>query len=205
MKKGIFSVLVVVLLSAGFALAHGWPPTEVEIGTAQPEVTLPTNVGWDNNPAAGNWGGRGADHTFAVAWEYNSPDVPLLFGRFAEVTIPGQRGVVPTRIEIGYLAGIANDDFCVLASVGRWTNNLCPHPNTSPIFIAVGCINEDETNTNEVWKVTGPTDLVLPANIFHAGQDITIQIRVTGNAWWGFGTWGQLAIDRITVYGVHWY
>lgn len=207
MRKVIMAVSAIFLLAVGSALAGGWwppppPPGPVVIGVTQPESDA-SAVGWDNTPAAGNWGGRGADGTFAVAWENDSPDIPDLFGRFAEVTIPGKRGVVPTRIEIGYLAGLANDDFCVLVSLAKWhATSMCPRPPSPTVFVAVGCINEDESNTNEVWTVTGPTELVLPPNLFQSGQDVTVQIRVTGNAWWGFKTWGQLAIDYIKVWGV---
>jgi len=199
MKRVIIAVAAIILLAAGPALASGGTP--VEIGTAQPEVSLSTNVGWDSSPAPGYWGGRGADGSFAVAWENDSPDVPDLFGRFAEVTIPGMHHVVPTRIEIGYLAGIANDDFCVLVSIAKWKPSH-KRPLTLPVFVAVGCINDPGTNTNETWTTTGTTDLILPTNLFKDGQDVTVQIRGTGNAWSGFATWGQLAIDYIKVWGV---
>jgi len=171
------------------------PPTNctpVVIGTAQPE-TDGTAVGWDVTPAAGNWGGRGADGSFAVAWENDQPDVPALLGRFAEVTVPGLAGYVPTKVEVGYLAGVANDDFCVLVRMFRsWTTS-------PPTYITVDCFNEDEYNTTEVWTTAL---FPLPRNVFCAGQDMTIHIRVTGNAWSGKATWGQFAVDYIKIWGV---
>lgn len=179
--------LPLVLAFAIVAVPAGQPPTI--LGTAQPETD---GVGWDQVPAAGGWGGRGADGTFGVAWEAGGPDFPGNIGRWAEVTIPGQRGKVPVAIDIEYLAGIANDDFCVL--VEKWKSSS---PNSPKIYVAVGCVDEDEIFVNEDW--TSAT-IDLPRNVFHPGQDVTVQIRVTGNAWSGQGTYGQVAIDSITVW-----
>jgi hypothetical protein len=34
-----------------------------------------------------------------------------------------------------------------------------------------------------------------------SGQDVTVTILATGNAWNGFTTYGQVAVDYITVKG----
>lgn len=187
MKKVLIALTAALLLTTGAALA-----ADVVLGQAEPESDA-SAVGWDPNPAAGNWGGRGADGTFAVAWEYNSPDVPDLFGRFAEITIPGRRGCRPTAVTIGWLAGVANDDFCVLVQAFKSSSPFAPKH-----YVAIGCFNEDEYNNTENWT---ESSFALPANVFHPGQDVTIQIRVTGNSWSGFRTWGQFAVDYVKVTG----
>lgn len=171
------------------------PPPVVVIGTSQPESDT-TAAGWDTTPAPGNWGGRGADGSFAVVWEKVSPDVPMLFGRWAEVTIPGRPRVYPTKLTIGFLAGLANDSYCIYVK-GACTT--CPNPPSSDLYIEVGCYIDDTTNTNETWVTR---DFDLPPNILRAGQAVTLKIEATGNAWPNFSTWGQLAVDYITVWGI---
>lgn len=185
MKKVLVALTAALFLTTGAALA-----ADAVLGRADVESDA-TAVGWDQHPAAGNWGGRGADGTFAVAWEHDSPDAPFNVGRFAEVTIPGSPGCLPTAVEIGWLAGIANDDFCVLVQAYKSSS-----PNSPTHYVAIGCYNEDEYNQTEVWTTTS---FLLPANVFHPGQDVTVQIRVTGNAWSGFSTWGQFGVDYVKV------
>jgi hypothetical protein len=190
----LFVMIAVTLLFAG-AVAMADPPTTKTFDLPN-DLTTMNSAGCETTIANGNWGGRGADGSFAVAWEHNSPDVPAFIGRWAEVTITGVNGRTPKWIEIGYLAGVANDDFCLL--VEKWKNSSAEGPK---YYVAIGCVNEDENNTSEFWMIEGanpPKRFDLP-NIFHPGQDVTVQIRVTGNAWSGFGTWGQLAIDYIRV------
>lgn len=169
----------------------GWCDPVV-IGIAQPE-TDGTAVGWDTTPAAGNWGGRGADGSFAVAWENDQPNVPALLGRYGEVTVPGLADYVPTTIEVGYLAGLADDDFCILLR-----HQPCPDP-APPVYVSIDCVDENDTNTNEVWTTAV---FPLPPYVFASGQPVTIQIRVTGYPWSGFPTFGQLAVDYFKVWGV---
>lgn len=185
MRKVLMVLAAALFLATGAALA-----ADVALGQAEPESDA-SAVGWDQHPAAGNWGGRGADGSFAVAWEHDSPDVPDNIGRFAEVTIPGRPGCLPTAVKIGWLAGVANDDFCVLVQAFK-----CSSPSSPKQYVAIGCFNEDEYSTTENWT---ENTFTLPPNVFHPGQDVTVQIRVTGNAWWGFGTWGQLGVDYVKV------
>jgi hypothetical protein len=191
MRKTIIALLGVLALTAFFAIAGPEAKEEVEIGTAQPETE---GSGWDQSPASGGWGGRGADGSFAVVWQNDSPDVPANFGRWAQVTIPGQPGMVPTKIEVFYLAGIANDDFCVFVEKFKSSS-----PSSPTHWVAIDCEDEDESNTDEQWT---KRVFDLPPKVFHPGQDISVQIRATGNAWSGRGTWGQVAIDYIKVVGV---
>jgi len=192
---GTAAVFAGIATGANVTEGYNCPPVPVVIGTSQPESD-PTAAGWDTTPAAGSWGGRGADGSFAVVWENDSPDVPMLFGRWAEVTVPGRTRVLPTKLTIGFLAGIANDSYCVYVRAFRSTCQSSPNNNG---YIEVGCYIDDWTNTNETWLTR---DFDLPPNIFHAGQDVTVKIEATGNAWYGFGTWGQLAVDYITVWGI---
>jgi len=181
---------------AATPVASNTPPPPVLIGTAQPE-TDPSAVGWDTTPAQGNWGGRGADGSFAVVWENDSPDWPQLFGRWAEVTIPGKVKVLPTKVTIGFLAGQANDSYCVYVKDFRST---CPSSPNNYLYIEIGCYLDDPMNMSETWI---SRDFELPSNIYHASQPLTIKIEVQANAWPSFATFGQLAVDYITVWGVN--
>lgn len=174
--------LPVVLAFAIVTVSAQFTPGEL-LGTAEPENE---GSGWDQNPTSGDWGGRGADGTFAVAWAPSSPDEPALNGRWAEVTIPGVRGKVPARITVKYLAGMANDDYCVLVRMGEGLN-----------YLALGCQDDDEADPGENWV---NRFFVLPTNMFSPGQDVTVQIRVTGNAWSQKETYGQLAVDSVSVW-----
>ena len=187
--KNLLIVVVVLVLACGMAYAQSnrdrfadpKSTTTVSIGICQPESDA-TAMGWDQTPTNGGWGGK-PEAQFAVAWEPYTPDVPLNAGRFAECTIAGLTGKTPTKVKINALHGMANDDYCVFAS-GAAGDML------------IGCV--DETNTTEQWL----TDVfMLPAGGFGSGQDVTVKILVTGNAWPAFATWGQLGVDWIEVMG----
>lgn len=166
--------------------------TPVVIGVVQPE-TDGSAVGWDLTPAPGNWGGRGVDGSFAVAWENDQPNVPALLGRYAEITVPGTSGYVATTVEFGYLAGLADDDYCIVLR-----HDPCPDP-APPVEVTVACVDENDTNTDENWTTAV---FQLPPWVFSSGENLTIQVRVTGYPWSGFSTWGQLAVDYIKIWGV---
>jgi hypothetical protein len=186
--KRVVLVSLVVLLAAGVALAAGANRTRgidprstcnSEIGTCEPETDA-TAVGWDQSPPSGGWGGK-PESQFAVVWENGTLDVPTNPGRMAECTIAGVSGKTPGKVKINYLQGIANDDFCVFAS------------GPGSTFFLVGCV--DETNTaGEVW-----TDVELTLPPMASGQDVTIKILATGNAWSAFSTYGQLGVDSIKI------
>lgn len=187
MKRALLVALVLVV-AVGLAYADNvnrWRGTEVdatcgtEIGTCEPESDT-TAAGWDTTPPGGSWGGRSTTK-FAVAWEEDTLDVPTNPGRMAECTISGVTGKTPSKVKIEYLKGLANDDFCVFAS------------GPSNELILVGCENEDN-NVGEVWDTV---EFDLP--LMTSGQDVRIVILVTGNAWSGFSTWGQLAVDYIKI------
>jgi hypothetical protein len=186
-------VALVVLMVAGLTYAgvsrnreRAADPMETAldtIGTCQPE-TDGSAMGWDQVPTSGGWGGKN-ESEFAVAWAPGMQDAPTLPGRMASCTIGGVSGKTPTKVSINYLQGLANDDFCVFASVGAGNN-----------LILVGCEDEDN-NSGEVWA-TVTFDLMGQGS---SGQDLKIVILATGNAWPSFNTWGQLAVDYIKVEG----
>lgn len=149
------------------------------INTCQPE-SLPFTSNWDVTPTLGSWGGVD-ESQFAVVWEPGFNDTPA--SRMADCTIPGATGKTAKEIRIRALRGLANDDYCVFASVGAGD-------------LLIGCI--DESSSTEVWATDTFT---LPAGAFAPGQDIKVTILATGNAWPSFSTWGQLAIDYIAVWG----
>jgi hypothetical protein len=112
------------------------------------------------------------------------PDTDFSGGRFAKCTINGSSGMIPKEVVLHVLAGLANDDFCVFVSVP-----------TGPLLI--GCHNE----TNEGSETWGDVALTIPPYAMASGQDVTVTILATGNAWNGFTTYGQVAVDYITVKG----
>jgi hypothetical protein len=187
MRKVLLGALVALLVcGVGFAAGNRGRDLEVEmttavqIGICQPEVIAATTLGWDQNPTSGGWGGK-PEADFAVVWEPGTPDVAALSGRMAQCTIAGSFGMTPATVRINHLEGLANDDFCVFASTGAG-------------YLLVGC--HDEVSTSEVWKTTSFT---LPAGAYAAGQDVTIKILATGNAWASISTWGQLGVDWIEI------
>ena len=186
--KRIVLVALVVFLVGGTAFAdgvnrfRGLDPRSTsngEIGTCEPESDT-TAIGWDQTPPLGGWGGKD-ESLFAVVWQNGTMDVPTNPGRMAQCTIAGVTTKTPGKVKINYLQGIANDDFCVFAS-GFGTT-----------FYLVGCV--DETNTaGETWV---DVELNLPA--MASGQDVTIKILATGNAWSAFSSYGQLGVDYIKI------
>jgi len=170
----------------------------VSIGRCDPETDL-SAAGWDYDPTAGNWGGKD-ESEFAVAWEPDAPDKPALVGRLATCTIEGvhvgkgskakgskgsKGGPRPKKLEILSLEGLANDDYCV------WVSTGCGD-------LLVGC--KDPAPGTEDW-VLHEFDFSDRYKCFGKGQDTTITIQVTGNAWDGKDTWGQLGVDYIELFG----
>jgi len=179
------AVLVLLVASVAVAQVNRIRDLQVQsttlavINTCQPE-TSGYATGWDTTPALGGWGGVD-ESQFAVAWEPGFNDTPM--SRMASCMIPGATGKVAKKIKIRALEGLANDDYCVFASIG-------------PGSLLIGC--KDESSATEVWQTH---EYDLPAGAFAPGQDITVTILATGNAWPSFSTWGQLAIDYIEIWG----
>ena len=195
MKRVLLAALI-VFVAGSVALAGINRTRDVGRGDAAtpPVVQLVTcdlpgdagaGDGWDLTPPGGNWGGYSTS-TFAVAWEGGTQDVPTLPGRMAKCTVQLPSGAVPTSIVLNFLAGLANDDFCIFAT------------GPGDEFILLECVDE-VNNIGEAWKVEG---IPLPDGVFTAGQTMTIMVLATGNSWNGFNTYGQLAIDKFVVKGI---
>lgn len=186
-KKLIFgAVLVLVVASVAVAQTNqirdlnAGITANVLIATCQPETSGPA-AEWDKTPTLGNWGGLD-ESQFAVVWEPGFNDTPA--SRMASCYISNTTTMVPLEVRVRVLQGLANDDYCLFASVGA--GNLL-----------IGCI--DETSATEVWV----TDtFILPAGAFAAGQDVKITLMATGNAWPSFSAYGQLAVDYIQLLGL---
>ena len=181
-------VALVVFLAGGMTFADGVgnvlrgfdarATSASVIGTCEPETDL-SAVGWDTTPPNGGWGNK-PEAQFAVVWQGGTLDVPTTVGRMAKCTIDGVSGMTPAKVKINYLQGIANDDFCVFASGAAGT-------------LLVGCVDE-MNNAGEVWV---DVEMDLPSMV--SGQDVTITILATGNAWSAFSTYGQLGVDYIKI------
>jgi len=186
-NKKLLLGAVLVLLVASVAVAqtnrirdlNALSTTLAVINTCQPEISGPA-AEWDKTPTLGGWGGVD-ESQFAVVWEPGFNDTPA--SRMASCLIPGATTKVAKEIRIRALEGLANDDYCVFASIGAGD-------------LLIGC--KDETSMTEVWNTHVYT---LPAGVFAAGQDITVKLLATGNAWPSFSAYGQLAIDYIEVWG----
>jgi hypothetical protein len=205
MKKALI-LLTVLMLAVSVAGAKA-PMREVigscefdaaseDAGTDNPGIkegtgcVVDSSVGWFW-PTTGSYGGY--RDQVAVVWEDEYGDTPNNFGRFAEITIAGKKGMTPTRIDIEFLAGVANDDFCVL--VWAYKSSAPEQPDH---YVSIDCADEDENNTDEAMMMK---TMFLPGMVFHPGQDITVQLRATGNGWSSRSTYGQVAIRKITVWG----
>lgn len=192
MKKLLLATCV-LLLAAGVTLAAGdrdrqvspSPTTLTSIGTVQPENpgTGWACNGWDITPTSGNWGGRD-ESQFAVVWEPGSPDSFGENGRLARCVFTNCTKLTPRQLKMKVLEGLANDDFWVLMKTADGDLLVFEY---------------NESYGGEAWNDSVVID--LPANVFAAGQDVEIKILVTGNAWSGFNTYGQLAVDEIEVLG----
>lgn len=72
-------------------------------------------------------------------------------------------------VEIRHLDGIANDDLEIYVDGAKW-GSYTSNPSTT-----------------EYWLTTG----------YYGTPGYTLEIRSTGPQWSGFGTYGQLGIDRV--------
>ena len=201
MGRKLLLVAVVSILAVGMVLAASdrssnrergisvRTTTLTDIGTCQPETDASAQ-GW-GTAVSGSYGGANKA-LFRLVWERGMPDVPDLKatgvvnysgGRFAECTIPGVSGITPKEIVIHALEGLANDDFCVL--IGSYRGPLL-----------LGCHNETNVGSESWTDITFP----MPA-LGCTGRDVRVIILATGNAWNGFTTYGQVAVDYITVRG----
>jgi len=188
MTRKLIVALAVIVLAIGITSAQvnrsRVLPVQETTGTEISRCELPNNavttLGWDLAPPGGSWGGASTS-TFAVVWQKGQVDYPNLAGRFAQCTIPGVSGKLPVTIVVRALEGLANDSYCLFASVAAGD-------------LLIGC--KEEYSLTEVWRIH---PFGLPQNAFAPGQDITIKILATGNAWPSFNTYGQLAIDYIAT------
>lgn len=199
MRKTVIVFAMALLLSVGLCLAGSGI---IEIGSCEFDASESNGIkegtgcitelaeGWES-PSQGGYGGHRTE--VGVVWEHDSFDVPNVDGRWAEVTIQGKKGVVPARIMIEYLSGLANDDFCVLVKAFKSSS-----PNQPYHYVSINCVDEEDVVDGEhlEWAT-----MYLPAMVFHPGQDITIQFRATGNAWASQHIYGQVAIKTIVVDG----
>ena len=154
----------------------------VDLGT--PALETYPMAGWGPvhpTTIGGNWGGFGSgidNYTPPIppTWDYKCRTVWAPGGdqNWATITFPGNIFKVTIRHLDGLaldLTGGGGDDFDVFVDGVLWGSYV-----SNPV-------------TNEYWEFsefTGPAGKVL-------------KIVATDPAWSGFGTWGQLGIDRIVA------
>ncbi len=134
---------------------------------------------WGATTQGGNYGSRQADS--CVVWQSGSDS-----DNVAYITLDTPQGAAK-RMEIEHLDGIANASFTVEVQ----------HANKKWIQV-FSYTDEVSTNDPEKWH-TAHIDLT---NItLGRGRYIPIRLTATGDAWVSRPTWGQLAIDSISLYG----
>ena len=137
-----------------------------------------------NPEQPGNWGGEYLTGAVTAFLGDNDP---------AGYVILNANKFKPQSVNIRHLDGITLDDFdvFVLDALGTWVN--------------IGHYADNGIG-DETWLVT-PFSLLLDAlnnPIKLAGANILIKIVPTTllPPWWGFDTWGQLAISQVELLGL---
>ncbi len=140
-------------------------------------------LGWGPvEPATngGNWGGIGSEGgNCRVTWEPGSRDRFLKRAALFVLKVP--RGNCATQLELRVLDGLADDSFDVYIGCKK-------------VYSYTGLQNGSEN-----W-ITHPIDINKCASCWRS-RSILVTIVATGPAWSGFGTYGQLGVDRATIYG----
>jgi hypothetical protein len=141
-----------------------------------------------NPEVSGHWGGEPGQGAVA-AFDNSDP-------RVMSISILSSAG---KAVSIRHLDGTADDSFDLFVNDvhGAW--------------IKVGhCTDKapGSQNDTEAWLTTqsGLTRDINGKRVNLAeGRTIEIQIMPTALGWWGFDTWGQLAIDEVDLLGQGWW
>jgi hypothetical protein len=189
-KLAILAIVVLVLAMVLAPAAYAAKPTpqlldSVDIGDPLNEVDYDISEPDWGPPEPfthlGNWGGIGAGMQCRVVWHAASDLTP----RYATLTLDTDGEGFARHIKLRVLDGIADDSFNVYVKNpgGDWA-----------LVYSYDC----DPSTNEYWVVHDIYS--FPAG---KGQGTTIDIKIeaTGDAWSGFGTYGQLAVDWVEVWG----
>jgi hypothetical protein len=140
----------------------------------------------------GNWGGiesigsESIDKKCRVVYfeNYSEEDPDLAS---AVVTLYPHSGS-SRKIIMRVLDGIADDSFkvSVMGKHGNW--------------VEIGSYNADNDATNEFWM---EHEFEIPVKEIKAGRPLQVKIEATETSpkWWGFNTYGQLAVDWIELWG----
>ena len=128
----------------------------------------------------GNWGGFNATGENCRVVSYSGDPTP----GYATLTLDTDGAGFARRIVLRVLDGIADDSFNVYVKNpgGDWV-----------LVYSYTC----DSSTSEYWV---EHDIYsFPAG---KGQGTTIEIKIeaTGDTWWGFDTYGQLAVDWVQIW-----
>lgn len=196
-KLAILAVAALVLAMVLAPAAYAAKPVpqmldSVDIG----DITSETGhnlVGWGPiEPAThgGNWGGFGPAEPYTgdcrVTWypdqvslpTADTPEATLIL----DTTALGEEGFA-RHIKMCVLDGIADDSFNV------YVKN--PGGDWALVYSYTDFYTSEEWIVHDIYS--------FPAG---KGQGTTIEIKIeaTGEAWSGFGTYGQLAVDWVEVW-----
>lgn len=189
--KRLMIVVVVLALAAPLAMAQNRDriPDLEQTCNAQYAICYPSNDPANGaNVTASGWGtawtgyyGGKSYSKFRLVWAPGASDTPDLAGRWADCKMPGLFNQTAKKIRLSILSGQANDDVCVFVDVAAGT-------------LLVGC--KTLGGGGETWVTK---DFDIPVGAVAKGQDIKVTVMATGNAWSGFGTYGQVAVESIEV------
>jgi len=188
-KLAILAVaaLVLAMVLAPAAYAAKPVPTildrvDIGDGTARDLALSPDWGPIEPATNGGNWGGFGASgEDCRVVWHAAGDPTP----GYATLTLDTGGAGFARHIKLRVLDGIADDSFNVYVKNpgGDWA-----------LVYSYTC----DPSTSEYWE---EHDIYsFPAG---KGQGTTIEIKIeaTGDAWSGFETYGQLAVDWVEVWG----
>lgn len=204
--KKVFLVLPIIL-ALGVLTAFAAFPTNpydfLQLGNATSE-TGHNAVGFgpeEPTTHGGNWGGIAttsdplSDKLVKVVWAGNEPDHFAERGAEFTMRVPQKCGgcymcdwykTVAKSLKLRVLDGVANDDFIVL-----WKD---PTNNWQLLYVYVS-----DPSTAEVWKDVTVDLSTIPVFMRNRGKELTFKVVATGNAWQYFSTYGQVALDYVSL------
>ena len=185
----VIAVLVLMMVLAPAAYAAKPVPImldSVDIGDivseGEHEVSYPDWGPIEPTTHGGNWGGFGASgEDCRVVW-HAAGDTTL---GYATLTLDTGGAGFARNIKLQVLDGIADDSFNV------YVKN--PGGDWALVY------SYTDSSTSEEWIVHDIYS--FPAGKGQRSTTIEIMIEATGDAWSGFGTYGQLAVDWVEVWG----
>lgn len=177
----IGTVMVVIMLSSllpSVALASSGEKELGYIDIGDPGSEAGHRLrGWGPIEGVDNRGGYGGVGNCRVTWESGDPDKKWCRSASFIMNVP--RGYRATKLELRVLDGLADDSFVVYVGCRK-------------VYSYTGL-----QTGSEDW-ITHTIDLNRRCYCY---RHVRVVIVATGPAWSGFDTYGQLAVDEVTLLG----